>query len=69
MSTTPTIEDGLLARLSASGGRNIDLLKRAQDVEAKLEALDKLLNTAEQATGPYRNILHTFSIREALGTK
>lgn len=33
---------GLLARLSASGGRNIDLLKRAKDAEAKVTAAHDL---------------------------
>lgn len=33
---------GLLARLSASGGRNIDLLKRAQDAEAAIAGVREL---------------------------
>lgn len=40
--SAPTLEDGLLARLSASAGRNIDLLKRVQAAEAQVTAVREL---------------------------
>jgi hypothetical protein len=59
----PSEDSGLLSRLSASGGRNIDLLKRAEAAEAKVTKALELANSL----APFGVDIPAADLRDLLG--